>query len=339
MKANMDKINTGKPAEEEEKAMEAFEPGTAEEELQDFPEEPEEEPVQDAQESVPEEEPVPEEPEAPVQEEAPEDDYPLQDATEEDTAPVPEAPAEEEPSGKKGKKDKKSKKDKKNKKQKDPDKKRPVLPWIVLGCLVAALAVYGAAIHIQAQILSAYDKGTVYTASASMAAGDVMKGDEAAGKVAPIEIAAGAVPADAVTDPAQLADSAARYDIEPGTILCLSMFETVDDMVAGMKEPVIAGFRSEDIYQVVGGVLRAGDTISIYTIDNVAEIGTAEYVGTLRWDNVRVQEVFDSSGIAISSIDDATPASRVNVYMDKGEVEEFYAKLAQGSLRVVVHCD
>lgn len=315
MKVNMDKIDTGKPAEEEEKAMEAFEPdaGTAEEELQDFPEEPEEEPVQDAQESVPEEEPVPEEPEAPVQ--------------------------EEEPSGKKGKKDKKSKKDKKNKKQKDPDKKRPVLPWIVLGCLVAALAVYGAAIHIQAQILSAYDKGTVYTASASMAAGDVMKGDEAAGKVAPIEIAAGAVPADAVTDPAQLADSAARYDIEPGTILCLSMFETVDDMVAGMKEPVIAGFRSEDIYQVVGGVLRAGDTISIYTIDNVAEIGTAEYVGTLRWDNVRVQEVFDSSGIAISSIDDATPASRVNVYMDKGEVEEFYAKLAQGSLRVVVHCD
>lgn len=316
MKVNMNKIDTGKPAEEEEKAMEAFEPdaGTAEEELQDFPEEPEEEPVQDAQESVPEEEPVPEEPEAPVQEEAPD-------------------------SGKKGKKDKKSKKDKKNKKQKDPDKKRPVLPWIVLGCLVAALAVYGAAIHIQAQILSAYDKGTVYTASASMAAGDVMKGDEAAGKVAPIEIAAGAVPADAVTDPAQLADSAARYDIEPGTILCLSMFETVDDMVAGMKEPVIAGFRSEDIYQVVGGVLRAGDIISIYTIDNVAEIGTAEYVGTLRWDNVRVQEVFDSSGIAISSIDDATPASRVNVYMDKGEVEEFYAKLAQGSLRVVVHCD
>lgn len=330
MKVNMDKISTGKPAEEEEKAFTALkaDTGTAGEELQGFPEDAEEEPVQ---------EPVLEEP---VQEEAPEDGYPIQDIPDEGETPVPEAPApEEEPSGKKGKKDKKSKKDKKGKKQKDPDKKRPVLPWIVLGCLVAALAVYGAAIHIQTQILSAYDKGTVYTASASMAAGDVMGADEAAGKVAPIEIAAGAVPADAVTDPAQLADSAARYDIEPGTILCLSMFETVDDMVAGMKEPVIAGFRSEDIYQVVGGVLRAGDTISIYTIDNVAEIGTAEYVGTLRWDNVRVQEVFDSSGIAISSTDGTTPASRVNVYMEKGEVEEFYAKLAQGSLRVVVHCN
>lgn len=339
MKVNMDKIGIGKPAGEEEKAFTALEAdtGTAGEELQGFPEDAEEEPVQEEE---PAQEPVLEEP---VQEEAPEDDYPIQDIPGEDEAPVPEAPApEEEPSGKKSKKskkDKKDKKDKKQKKQKDPDKKRPVLPWIVLGCLVAALAVYGAAIHIQTQILSAYDKGTVYTASASMAAGDVMGADEAAGKVAPIEIAAGAVPADAVTDPAQLADSAARYDIEPGTILCLSMFETVDDMVAGMKEPVIAGFRSEDIYQVVGGVLRAGDTISIYTIDNVAEIGTAEYVGTLRWDNVRVQEVFDSSGIAISSIDDAIPASRVNVYMEKGEVEEFYAKLAQGSLRVVVNCN
>lgn len=336
MKVNMDKIGIGKPAEEEEKTLDALDTGMAGEELQDFPEDVEEEPVQEEAPAEAELFPAPEEP---VQEEAPEYDYPIQDIPGEDGAPAPEPPMEEGPSGKKGKKDKKSKKDKKQKKQKDPDKKRPVLPWIVLGCLVAALAVYGAAIHIQTQILSAYDKGTVYTASASMAAGDVIGAEEAAGKVAPIEIAAGAVPADAVTDPAQLADSAARYDIEPGTILCLSMFETVDDMVAGMKEPVIAGFRSEDIYQVVGGVLRAGDTISIYTIDNVAEIGTAEYVGTLRWDNVRVQEVFDSSGIAISSTDGTTPASRVNVYMEKGEVEEFYAKLAQGSLRVVVHCN
>lgn len=235
------------------------------------------------------------------------------------------------PSGKKRKK-------KKAKAAKDPDRKRPVLPWVVLGCLIAALAVYGVAIHIQTEILSAYDKAVVYTATSPMAAGDVMDADEAAGKVAPIEIPATAAPADAVTDPAVLADSAARYGIEPGTILCASMFETVDSVLEGMNEPVIAGFRSEDIYQVVGGVLRAGDTISIYTVDNVAEIGAAEYEGTLRWDSIRVQDVFDSSGLRIGSDDATTPASRVNIYMEKGDVEEFYASLAQGSLRVVVHC-
>ena len=235
------------------------------------------------------------------------------------------------PSGKKRKK-------KKAKAAKDPDRKRPVLPWVVLGCLIAALAVYGVAIHIQTEILSAYDKAVVYTATSPMAAGDVMDADEAAGKVAPVEIPATAAPADAVTDPAVLADSAARYGIEPGTILCASMFETVDSVLEGMNEPVIAGFRSEDIYQVVGGVLRAGDTISIYTVDNVAEIGAAEYEGTLRWDSIRVQDVFDSSGLRIGSDDDTTPASRVNIYMEKGDVEEFYASLAQGSLRVVVHC-
>ena len=242
------------------------------------------------------------------------------------------------PSGKQAPPSGKKRKKKKAKAAKDPDRKRPVLPWVVLGCLIAALAVYGVAIHIQTEILSAYDKAVVYTATSPMAAGDVMDADEAAGKVAPVEIPATAAPADAVTDPAVLADSAARYGIEPGTILCASMFETVDSVLEGMNEPVIAGFRSEDIYQVVGGVLRAGDTISIYTVDNVAEIGAAEYEGTLRWDSIRVQDVFDSSGLRIGSDDDTTPASRVNIYMEKGDVEEFYASLAQGSLRVVVHC-
>ena len=245
--------------------------------------------------------------------------------------PAPPSGKQAPPSGKKRRK-------KKAKAAKDPDRKRPVLPWVVLGCLIAALAVYGVAIHIQTEILSAYDKAVVYTATSPMAAGDVMDADEAAGKVAPIEIPAAAAPADAVTDPAVLADSAARYGIEPGTILCTSMFETVDSVLEGMNDPVIAGFRSEDIYQVVGGVLRAGDTISIYTVDNVAEIGAAEYEGTLRWDDIRVQDVFDSSGLRIGSDDATTPASRVNIYMEKGDVEEFYAGLAQGSLRVVVHC-
>ena len=333
MKVNINKMGSGAPAGtdaeldgrdvagavEAEAVEEAA--GAAVEELTEEPvEEPAEEPVEE-----PAEEPVEEPAKRPAAE------RPKKRQAPPSGKQAPPSGKQAPPSGKKRKK-------KKAKAAKDPDRKRPVLPWVVLGCLIAALAVYGVAIHIQTEILSAYDKAVVYTATSPMAAGDVMDADEAAGKVAPVEIPATAAPADAVTDPAVLADSAARYGIEPGTILCASMFETVDSVLEGMNEPVIAGFRSEDIYQVVGGVLRAGDTISIYTVDNVAEIGAAEYEGTLRWDSIRVQDVFDSSGLRIGSDDDTTPASRVNIYMEKGDVEEFYASLAQGSLRVVVHC-
>ena len=326
MKVNINKMGSGAPAGTDAELDGRDVAGAVEAEaveeaagaaVEELTEEPAGEPV---------EEPAEEPTEEPVEEPA---KRPAAERPKKRQAPPPGRQAP--PSGKKRKK-------KKVKGAKDPDRKRPVLPWVVLGCLIAALAVYGVAIHIQTEILSAYDKAVVYTATSPMAAGDVMDADEAAGKVAPVEIPATAAPADAVTDPAVLADSAARYGIEPGTILCASMFETVDSVLEGMNEPVIAGFRSEDIYQVVGGVLRAGDTISIYTVDNVAEIGAAEYEGTLRWDSIRVQDVFDSSGLRIGSDDATTPASRVNIYMEKGDVEEFYASLAQGSLRVVVHC-
>ena len=92
-----------------------------------------------------------------------------------------------------------------------------------------------------------------------------------------------------------------------------------------------AGFRAEDLYQVVGGVLRAGDRIHIYCVEQEEE----EQNGKLLWENVFVQQVFDRNGAAIGGDDGTTPAQRVNIYMEKERVADFYAALAQGSLRVV----
>ena len=94
---------------------------------------------------------------------------------------------------------------------------------------------------------------------------------------------------------------------------------------------VTAGFRAEDLYQVVGGVLRAGDRIHIYCVEQEEE----EQNGKLLWENVFVQQVFDRNGAAIGGDDGTTPAQRVNIYMEKERVADFYAALAQGSLRVV----
>lgn len=57
------------------------------------------------------------------------------------------------------------------------------------------------------------------------------------------------------------------------------------------------------------------------------------------WENVWVQQVFDQTGAAISGKDNATPAQRINIYLDKTEVDGFYSALAQGSLRAVKICE
>ena len=75
----------------------------------------------------------------------------------------------------------------------------------------------------------------------------------------------------------------------------------------------------------------AGDRIHIYCVEQEEE----EQNGKLLWENVFVQQVFDRNGAAIGGDDGTTPAQRVNIYMEKERVADFYAALAQGSLRVV----
>ena len=135
------------------------------------------------------------------------------------------------------------------------------------------------------------------------------------------------IPATAIRSPEQVEELAAVYNIEQGVLLTQGMFQRMDEILAQMERPVVAGFKAEDIYQVVGGVLRAGDRVNIYS---VKEDSTSRV-----WQRVYVQQVFDASGNAIQSGDTTTVAQRVNVCIDEADVEDFYTQLAGGSLRVV----
>ena len=59
----------------------------------------------------------------------------------------------------------------------------------------------------------------------------------------------------------------AVHRIEKGSVVTRGMLESEEQITGEMEEAVIAGFRAEDLYQAVGGVLRAGDRIHIYCID------------------------------------------------------------------------
>jgi len=121
----------------------------------------------------------------------------------------------------------------------------------------------------------------------------------------------------------------ARFTIREGTILYEEMFETPEEILEAYKEPVIAGFRGEDLYQLVGGILRPGDRIHVYSVEK--ESGSAK----LLWSDLYVKQVFDNSGKRIDGEDGDASALRINIYLDKGDVEAFYEGLFAGQLRVV----
>lgn len=197
----------------------------------------------------------------------------------------------------------------------------------VLAALVASVAVFGAMVQTEKSILTRYEKGSIYMAAREIPRGQLITEENYQQFLREQQLDKSCIPQTALNSPEQAAGLAAAFDIEPGVLLTSGMFQELDTMLAGMEKPVVAGFKAEDIYQVAGGVLRAGDRINIYSVKEGETV--------LVWAEIFVQQVFDASGTAIANGDAVTAAQRINVYLDEAEVPEFYTELAGGSLRVV----
>lgn len=200
-----------------------------------------------------------------------------------------------------------------------------------IAALAAAAAVFVCMVQMEKNILTQYEKGIIYTAAAVIYKGQVITEDNYREYFMERELDKTCIPPTALSAPEQLYGLAATYDIEPGVLLTGGMFQSLEDIRSELDDPVIAGFKAEDIYQVAGGVLRAGDRIHIYYVQDQEAV--------LAWESVYVQQVFDISGKNIEAADRTTAAQRLNVYLDKQDIEAFYAGLASGSLRAVKVCD
>lgn len=201
----------------------------------------------------------------------------------------------------------------------------------VIAALLSAAAVFVVMIQMEKNILTQYEKGTIYVAASEIPRGEVVTESNYTTFFIERQLDSSCIPPSAISSPDQIRGLMAKTDIEQGVLLTAGMFEPVDEVLEAMEKPVIAGFKAEDLYQVVSGVLRRGDRVNIYS---VKEDGVA-----LVWQDVFVQQVFDASGAAIASGDMATAAQRINVYLNRADVEQFYGELAAGSLRVVKNCE
>lgn len=201
----------------------------------------------------------------------------------------------------------------------------------VAAALVAAVAVFGVMLQLEKNTLTKYERGTVYVAAVEIPKGQLITEDNMSLYFQERSLEKSFIPETALCSPEQVTGLTAVFNIEPGVLLSGTMFEALDDVLKDMAEPVVAGFKAEDIYQVAGGVLRTGDRIHIYAVSEDKQ-------AVLVWDNIYVQEVFDQTGTRIANGDTLTAAQRINVYLDKKDVETFYSELASGTLRAVKVC-
>lgn len=207
--------------------------------------------------------------------------------------------------------------------------KRNLFPGAVAAAFVAAIMVYLILLNVEKNALSNYEKGSVLAAQKDIIHGVVFTKENIPLYFEEVQIDQRLIPSAAVTDKEQLIGMLAGFNIDKGSILTSSMLNMQNEEIAAMKQPVIAGFKADDLFQVVSGTLRTGDKINIYTVEE--DFKTAYLV----WENILVQQVFDTAGVTILAQDQNTAAARINILLEQDSVEQFYSELARGSLRVV----
>lgn len=225
------------------------------------------------------------------------------------------------------------KKEKIEKSKKSNIQKKNILLGTMLVSLIASIVIFLVMLNIEKNFLSDYEKSMVYTAKTMIPEGVVITQKNAEDYLAEIEMDKKIIPETALQTKEQLYGFAPIIDIDPGVLLTTGGFCNVNQFLESMEQPVIVGFKVDDLYQVVTGVLRSGDRIHIYVVSEDAE--TKEITSKLLWEDVFVQQVFDGSGVAIENEDTITAAQRMNIYFEKKDIEEFYKELAAGSLRIV----
>ena len=207
--------------------------------------------------------------------------------------------------------------------------RKNILPKAALGALAAAVIVFCIMLNVEKNVLSDYEKGKVFVAAAEMEKGMVLTEENAGQYIEEKEMDKSLIPENAILQREEIYQLMAGQKLDRGVVLTRSMFTDPDQVMESMTEPVTAAFKAEDLYQVVSGILRSGDRIHIYAVDGETN---SDY---LIWDNIFVREVFDSNGTRIEASDSLSAAQRINILMEKENVEQFYSELSAGSLRVV----
>lgn len=206
-------------------------------------------------------------------------------------------------------------------------KKGTISAGLAVTAFIAAALLYAILLYTEKKVTASEERTAVCTAITDIPAGTEINEMNYSIYFECRDIYTSAVPDGAVRDGLILADMTANYSITKGTVITDGMFRTSDMGRKGMKNPVLLGFKADDIFQVAGGILRSGDTVHIYIID---EAGVAE----LRWKDVCIEDAFDSSGNSLG-VTEAGKATRFNIYLEMKDVEEFYECLDSGRIRIV----
>lgn len=191
-------------------------------------------------------------------------------------------------------------------------------------------------IFIEKTIINADDTKTIYIAAVDIQKDTDVTNDNAGSLFKAEKRAVTSLPKGAITDLNELIGLITDRNIQAGEIMTVNSFSSVDARTTGIKNPIEVSFNAANISQVVGGVLREGDYVNIWSVKTVRDNGIIESKAEEICKFAYVTRAFTSTGTEVGrgtdNSDDATVV--INIIISADDEAEFNKAIVDGTIRV-----
>lgn len=220
-------------------------------------------------------------------------------------------------------------------KQEEKKPKGPVNIKVFVYCLIATFILYALLVAIEKAVVGSEEKMPVYVVTDDIKEAFLITEDNFDDYFRLEERITDTLPAGYITDKSKIIGSLTDRELLEKEVAVADIFVKEQNLIKMIENPVEVSLNASNLAQVVGGVLRTGDIINIWSVKTVNKNGTQTIETIQIYEGAYVTRAFTSSGEEISR-DNTEEASTmvINIVIPAEQEEAFNKAIAEGTIRL-----
>lgn len=205
---------------------------------------------------------------------------------------------------------------------------------VILYCIIVTLVLYILMIFIEKSIVNADDKKEVYVAVKQVPDNFEITVSNIADYFKLEDRPESAIPDGCITQDVQLVGFITDRVILKNEIVTTASLSTQDERTKDIAHPIEVSLNASNLAQLVGGVLRTGDYINIWSVKSYTVNGEKMTETKNICRHAYVTRTFSSSGEAATDENSDVATMIINIIIPAEQEKEFNTAIVEGTLRV-----
>lgn len=205
---------------------------------------------------------------------------------------------------------------------------------VILYSIIVTAALYAVLVFIEKSIVNSDDRSPVYVAVKEVPQNMEISEINITEYFKLVDRPDSVIPDGCIVQDTGLIGHITDRTISKNEIVTVTSLSTRDERTKDIVHPIEVSLNASNLSQFVGGVLRTGDYINIWSVKSYTVNGEDVTETKQICSHAYVTRAFSSSGEAAAEGDSDMAAMIVNIVIPEEQEEEFNAAIVEGTLRV-----